>query len=51
MHIDVYPAAALERGAVAPEVARATGIHTSQLFRWRQQLCDRAPGLAPLQFF
>jgi transposase len=32
-------AAALEPGAVA----RAAGIHTSQLFRWRQQLCDRAP--------
>jgi transposase len=35
-------AAALEPGAVASEVARAAGIHTSQLFRWRQQLCDRA---------
>ena len=31
--------AALEPGAVASEVARAAGIHTSQLFRWRQQLC------------
>ena len=31
-------AAALEPGAVASEVARAAGIHTSQLFRWRQQL-------------
>ena len=29
-------------GAVASEVARASGIHTSQLFRWRQQLCERA---------
>ena len=36
-------AAALESGAVASEVARAAGIHTSQLFRWRQQLCDRRP--------
>ena len=35
--------AALEPGAVASEVARAAGIHTSQLFRWRQQLCERAP--------
>src|SRR5947209_13225149 len=35
--------AALEPGAVASEVARAAGIHTSQLFRWRQQLCDRVP--------
>lgn len=35
-------AAALEPGAVASEVARTAGIHTSQLFRWRQQLCERA---------
>jgi transposase len=35
-------AAAMEPGAVASEVARAVGIHTSQLFRWRQQLCERA---------
>ena len=32
-------AAALEPGAVASEVARAAGIDTSQLFRWRQELC------------
>lgn len=36
-------AAALEPGAVVSEVARAAGIHTSQLFRWRRQLCERAP--------
>jgi transposase len=44
-------AAALEPGAVASEVARAAGVHASQLFRWRQQLCDRvraAPGFAPV---
>jgi transposase len=35
-------AAALEPGAVASEVARTAGIHTSQLFRWRQQLCERS---------
>ena len=35
-------AAAVEPGAVASEVARAAGIHTSQLFRWRQQLCERS---------
>jgi transposase len=35
-------AAAMEPGAVASEVARVAGIHTSQLFRWRQQLCERA---------
>jgi transposase len=34
-------AASLEPGAVASEVARAAGIHASQLFRWRQQLCTR----------
>ena len=28
--------AAMEPGAVASEVARAAGIHVSQLFRWRQ---------------
>ena len=36
-------AAALEPGAVASEIAREAGIHTSQLFRWRQQLCKRSP--------
>jgi transposase len=36
-------AAAMEPGAVASEVARAFGIHTSQLFRWRQQLCKPRP--------
>ena len=36
-------AAAMEPGAVASEVARAAGIHSSQLFRWRQQLCERRP--------
>ena len=39
-------AAALEPGAVASEVARAAGIHTSQLFRWRQQLCGPAAASA-----
>jgi transposase-like protein len=32
-------AAALEPGVVASEVAREAGIHASQLFRWRQELC------------
>jgi len=36
-------AAALEPDATASEVARAAGIHSSQLYRWRQQLCERAP--------
>jgi transposase-like protein len=35
-------AAALEPGAVASALAREAGIHVSQLFRWRQQLCDPA---------
>jgi transposase len=36
-------AAALAPGAVASKVAREAGIHTSQLFRWRQELCVPAP--------
>ena len=39
-------AASLEPGASASEVARAAGIHVSQLFRWRQQLCERVQILA-----
>jgi transposase len=39
-------AAALEPGAVASEVARAAGIHTSQLFRWRQELCRSSQSAA-----
>src|SRR5262249_11975823 len=35
-------AAALEPGAVASEVARGAGIHTSELSRWRKQLCEGA---------
>jgi transposase len=31
----------MEPGAVASDVARASGIHASQLFRGRQQLCER----------
>jgi transposase len=44
-------AAALAPGAVASEVARAAGIHTSQLFRWRQELCGpaaRSASFAPV---
>jgi NAD(P)-dependent dehydrogenase (short-subunit alcohol dehydrogenase family) len=32
-------AASLEPGVVLSEVARREGIHSSQLFRWRRQLC------------
>ena len=42
-------AAAMEPGAVASEVARAAGIHTSQLFRWRQQLCERLASSGGIQ--
>src|SRR5438034_8783098 len=38
--------AALQPGAVASEVAREAGIHASQLFRWRQELCLPAPQAA-----
>ncbi len=44
-------AASLEPGAVASEIARQAGIHASQLFRWRRQLCDPPqpqPGFVPL---
>jgi len=38
-------AAALEPGATILGVARAFGVHSSQVFRWRQQLCGKeAPG-------
>ena len=37
-------AAALVAGANASAVAREAGIHVSQLFRWRQQLCERSQG-------
>jgi transposase len=44
-------AAAIEPGAVASEVARAAKIASSQLFRWRRQLCGpapSAPGVSPV---
>lgn len=34
-------AASFEPGATASEVARSAGIHVSQLFRWRKDLCER----------
>ncbi len=36
-------AAAIAPGAVASEVAREAGIYSSQLFRWRRELCSPAP--------
>ena len=35
-------AASLEPGAIASEVARTAGIHSSQLYRWRHELCERS---------
>jgi transposase len=32
-------AASLESGASVSEVARVAGLHVSQLFRWRKELC------------
>jgi transposase len=37
-------AATLEPGAVASAVAREAGVHTSQVFRWRRQLCGPRRG-------
>lgn len=37
-------AASLEPGASISAVAREAGIHPSQLYGWRRQLCARAPG-------
>ncbi len=34
-------AASLEPGASVSEVARVAGLHVSQLFRWRKELCKR----------
>jgi transposase len=35
-------AASLEPGASVSEVARAAGLHVSQLFKWRKELCKRS---------
>jgi transposase len=44
---DRIVAAALVPGANASEIARAAGIHVSQLFRWRRRMCERSePGFA-----
>jgi transposase len=46
-------AASMEPGAISSVVAREAGIHTSQLFRWRQQLCnvgDPAPTFTAVTF-
>lgn len=41
-------AAAMAPGAISSAVAREAGIHVSQLFRWRQELCKQDDaGAAP----
>ena len=39
--------ASFEPGVSASEVARSAGIHVSQLFRWRKQLCERVAPSTP----
>src|SRR5690606_24274177 len=39
-------AASLEPGVSVSEVARSAGIHVSQLFRWRKELCDRVDAVS-----
>ena len=42
-------AASLEPGASVSEVARMAGLHVSQLFRWRKELCNHGESsIAPL---
>jgi transposase len=44
--------ASLEPGASVSALAREAGLHPTQLYRWRRQLCarhDAAPGFAPVQ--
>jgi transposase len=40
-------ALSLEPGACASEIARSAGLHVSQLFRWRKQLCERLLPVPP----
>ena len=40
-------ALALEPGASTSEIARSAGLHVSQLFRWRKQLCERVTAQPP----
>jgi transposase len=42
-------AASIEPGANVSEVARGAGVHVSQLFRWRKELCKQSEAsVAPL---
>jgi transposase len=40
-------AATFEPGVTVSEVAQAAGVHSSQLFRWRKELCRRSEPVAP----
>lgn len=40
-------AASFEPGVSASDIARSAGVHVSQLFRWRKQLCERVVPTAP----
>jgi transposase len=45
-------AASLEPGAAVSALAREAGLHPTQLYKWRRQLCARhqaMPGFAPVQ--
>jgi len=46
-------AATFEPGVSVSEVSRAAGVHSSQLFRWRRDLCRRTdpsnPALVPVK--
>lgn len=46
-------AATLESGASVSEIAHSAGIHVSQLFRWRKELCQisapSVPQLVPVE--
>ena len=45
-------AASLEPGAAVSALAREAGLHPTQLYKWRRQLCARqeaAPRFAPVQ--
>ena len=40
-------AASFEPGVTVSEIARSTGMHASQLFRWRKELCTRSDTSEP----
>ena len=40
-------AASFEPGVTVSEIARSTGMHASQLFRWRKELCTRSDASRP----